>query len=77
MQFVRLTQAYETLSDGMKDMMDGVKAVQSDIRVAGPQVNVNANRTSKVRDDADWRPTVNAHPVVRIHPETGRNTNEH
>jgi taurine dioxygenase len=70
--FANQCLAYETLSDGMKDMLDGVKAVQSDIRVACPQVNVNANRTSKVRDDADWRPTVNAHPVVRIHPETGR-----
>jgi taurine dioxygenase len=70
--FANQYMAYDTLSDGIKDMLDGLKAVHSDIRVAGPQVNVNAHRTTKVRDDADWRPTVNAHPVVRIHPETGR-----
>lgn len=70
--FANQYMAYETLSDGMKDMLDGVKAVHSDIRVAGPQVDVNSKRTTKVRDDADWRPTVTAHPLARIHPETGR-----
>jgi taurine dioxygenase len=64
--------AYEALSDGMQDMLGGLKAVHSDIRVAGPQAGVNAKRTSKVRDDANWRPTVQAHPIVRVHPETGR-----
>lgn len=64
--------AYETLSDGMKRMLDGVKAVHSDIRVAGPQAGKNAQRTSKVREDANWRPTENVHPVVTRHAETGR-----
>ncbi len=64
--------AYEALSEGMRHMLDGLSAVHSDVRVAGPQSDVNAKRTSKVRDDADWRPTVNTHPVVRAHPETGR-----
>lgn len=64
--------AYETLSDGMKRALEGLKAVHSDIRVAGPQAAKNAVRSSKVREDADWRPTVHAHPIVRTHPETGR-----
>ncbi|MBT4490362.1 MAG: taurine dioxygenase [Rhodospirillaceae bacterium] len=64
--------AYEALSDGMKEMLDGLKAVHSDIRVAGPQSDVNAKRSSQVRDDANWRPTVNAHPIVSVHPETVR-----
>jgi taurine dioxygenase len=64
--------AYDSLSEGMKTMLEGVKAVHSDIRVAGPQSDVNKKRSSKVRDDSNWRPTVHSHPVVYIHPETGK-----
>ena len=62
--------AYETLSDGLKAALDGLKAVHDDSRVAGP--NANKGRSTQTRDDEDWQPTVNAHPVVRTHPETGR-----
>jgi len=64
--------AYETLSAGMKATLERLKAVHSDIRVAGPQSDVNKKRSSKVRDDSNWQPTVHAHPVVATHPETGR-----
>src|SRR5436190_7600441 len=64
--------AYETLSDGMKKMLSGMRAVHSDRMVAGPQANRNAYRATKVREDADWRETVSAHPVVATHPDTGR-----
>ncbi len=64
--------AYETLSDGMKKMLSGMRALHSDRMVAGPQANRNAYRSTKVREDADWRETVSAHPVVATHPETGR-----
>ena len=40
--------------------------------VAGPQAGMNAHRSTKVREDADWRETISIHPVVRTHPETGR-----
>jgi len=63
--------AYDSLSDGMKASLEGLKAVHSDIRVAGPQSDVNKKRSSKVRDDSNWQPTVHSHPVVAIHPETG------
>jgi taurine dioxygenase len=64
--------AYESLSDGMKKMLSGLKAYHSDRKVAGPRANMNAQRTTKVREDADWRETVSLHPVVVTHPETGR-----
>jgi taurine dioxygenase len=64
--------AYETLSDGMKRMLSGLKAIHSDRKVAGPAANRNAQRSTKVREDAAWRETVNAHPVVVTHPETRR-----
>ncbi len=64
--------AYETLSDGMKRMLAGLRAVHSDRKVAGPQARVNVGRTTKARDDDAWRETINVHPVIRTHPETGR-----
>jgi len=64
--------AYETLSDGMKRLLEGLRAVHSDRMVAGPQAGRNALRSTKVREDPEWRETVSAHPVVRTHPETGR-----
>jgi taurine dioxygenase len=64
--------AYESLSDGMKKMLSGLKAYHSDRKVAGPRANMNAQRTTKVREDADWRETISLHPVVVTHPETGR-----
>lgn len=70
--FANQAQAYEALSEGMKKMLAGVKAVHSDRKVAGPAANKNAFRATKVREDADWRETVSVHPVVVTHPETGR-----
>jgi taurine dioxygenase len=64
--------AYDALSDGMKRMLEGLRAVHSDRKVAGPQAALNAKRTTKVREDAEWRETINLHPVIRTHPETGR-----
>jgi taurine dioxygenase len=64
--------AYDTLSDGMKRMLAGLRAVHSDRKVAGPQAGRNAHRSTEVREDDAWRETVNTHPVVRTHPETGK-----
>ena len=64
--------AYETLSDGMKRLVADLRAVHSDRKVAGPQSNANRGRSTKARDDDSWRETINVHPVVRTHPETGR-----
>lgn len=70
--FSSLAAAYEALSDGMKAMLCGMRAIHSDYRIAGPRVNMNASRSTKMRQDSEWQPTVNIHPVVRTHPETGR-----
>jgi taurine dioxygenase len=64
--------AYESLSDGLQRTLEGLRAVHSDRMVAGPQAGMNAQRSTKVREDADWRETISVHPVVRTHPETGR-----
>jgi alpha-ketoglutarate-dependent taurine dioxygenase len=64
--------AYESLSDGMKRLLESLRAVHSDRKVAGPQAGLNAYRATKVREDAAWQETASVHPVVRTHPETGR-----
>jgi taurine dioxygenase len=71
--FANQYMAYERLSDGMKRMVDGLKCWNTDRKVAGPNSPAAlAKRSTKVRDDDDWRETRNLHPVVRTHPETGR-----
>lgn len=70
--FASMVHAHDALSDKMKDLLRTLRCVHSDHKVAGPAAARNAKRSVKVREDADWRPTVNLHPVVRTHPETGR-----
>ena len=65
--------AYERLSDGMKALIKDLRCWHSDRKVAGPgSPAAIAKRSTKVREDADWRETRSLHPVVRTHPETGR-----
>jgi taurine dioxygenase len=64
--------AYETLSDGMKRLIGGLRATHSDRLVAGPQSRASVGRTTKARHDDTWRETVSTHPIVTTHPETGR-----
>ena len=70
--FSSQTLAYETLSDAMKEMLAPLRAVHTDRMVAGPAVNANAYRSTKIIDNDKWRETINTHPVVRTHPETGK-----
>ncbi|MEE3331163.1 MAG: TauD/TfdA family dioxygenase [Myxococcota bacterium] len=53
--------AYERLSDGMKDMLDGMRAIHS-----------GGGLGSAAGKGDDWREHAQLHPVVRTHPETGR-----
>jgi len=70
--FTNQYMAYEALSPRMREVLKKLQAVHSDVRVAGPKAALNGKRTTKVREDGEWRPTENVHPVVRTHPETGR-----
>jgi taurine dioxygenase len=73
--FASMTRAYDALSDGMKEMLDGLVAVHSAARAYDPAVTGEA----KYRGDAPIRYRHSdaigkevRHPVVRTHPETGR-----
>ncbi len=68
--FANMYLAYETLSDGMKRLIEGLKGVSTSIKA-------DATRTREDRIKSD--PTkqsrhefIAEHPVVRTHPETGR-----
>ena len=64
--------AYEALSPTMKRLLEGLRAVHSDIGIAGPNASRNKLRSTKNRDDAGWRETRSLHPIVRTLPGTGR-----
>lgn len=62
--------AYETLSDGMRKILDGLDAVNTSAKA-----DVSRTREDRIRDGAreDAKKSYVAdHPVVRMHPETGR-----
>ena len=62
--------AYDALSDGMRRVLDGMRAVNSSAKA-----EVTKTREDRVKDSprGDAPREYNAeHPVVRTHPETGR-----
>jgi taurine dioxygenase len=68
--FANMYLAYETLSEGMRRLLDGLVAINSSAKA-----DVTKTREDRVRDSGreDARPRYDAeHPVVRTHPETGR-----
>jgi taurine dioxygenase len=67
--FANMYAAYDALSPGMKQMLDGLRAVHSSARA-----DVSKTREDRIRDSGADAETeyVSEHPVVRTHPETGR-----
>ena len=64
--------AYETLSDGMKDMLDGLKAVHTAKGEYSERgASAQKRNSMDVKTAGDDVPSYE-HPVVRTHPETGR-----
>lgn len=62
--------AYDTLSPGLQRLLDGLIAVNTSAKA-----DVSRTREDRLRTDArqDAREAYEAaHPVVRVHPETGR-----
>lgn len=69
--FANMHLAYETLPDALRTAIEGKRAVHSYLAKYG-----------QLQKDGNWRPTLSEkqlaqvqeveHPIVRIHPETGR-----
>jgi len=68
--FANMYLAYETLSSGMRRMLDDLVVVNSSAKA-----DVTKTREDRVRDSANTaakKEYVAEHPAVRTHPETGR-----
>jgi alpha-ketoglutarate-dependent taurine dioxygenase len=67
--FANMYMAYDALSDGMKRMLEGLQAVNS-----SSKADASRTREDRMKDSAREvkKEYVAAHPVVRVHPETGR-----
>jgi taurine dioxygenase len=69
-EFANMYLAYETLSSGMRRLLDGLVAVNS-----SAAADVSRTREDRIKDSARAdakKEYVAAHPAVRVHPETGR-----
>ena len=69
--FASMSLAYETLSDGMKDMLSKLEAVHSSRHVFGPGYKSSPDVADRFRN-AEQAVQDAVHPVVIRHPDTGR-----
>jgi len=74
--FTNMCLAYETLSDGMKTMLDGLTAIHSASRAYGLKDSrikqfgvLSKSMKDRMGDDAD---ATMEHPIIRTIPETGK-----
>jgi alpha-ketoglutarate-dependent taurine dioxygenase len=68
--FANMYLAYESLSDGMRRLLEGLKGVSSSVKA-----DASKTREDRIKSDptAQSRQEFLAeHPVLRTHPETGR-----
>jgi taurine dioxygenase len=60
--------AYSTLSPALQNLLSGLKCIQSSAKA-----DASKTREDRIRDDGKESATLEeVHPVVRVHPETGR-----
>ena len=69
-EFANMYLAYETLSTGLKNLLDGLVAVN--ISGKGRVQNTRAPMRNSAPTDKDEASFLAEHPVVRTHPVTGR-----
>ena len=67
--FGNLYLAYETLSDGMKGLLENLRGVHDSMDPTGHSQKYKGMAMAKKETGER---TVTAHPMVRVHPETGR-----
>ena len=70
--YCNLYLAFETLSAGMKELLEGLSAIHSSIRSYGPGATMRRHMENMTINNDTEMPTEMEHPVVQVHPATGR-----
>jgi taurine dioxygenase len=71
--FANMIAAYEALSEGMQDLLGGLRAVFTASKVHGAAgFYSSADHPMQKRTDSAREAARHLHPVVRTHPETGQ-----
>ncbi len=72
--WINMYEAYEALSDGMKRMLRGLRAMHNGrpYGMAGVPKDLRTSRSIGIERDNPEADREVAHPVVRLHPESGR-----
>ncbi len=72
--FANMYQAYDELSEGMKRMLGGLRAMHSGRPYgrAGVPADLKTSRSIEIERENPEADREVAHPVVRLHPESGR-----
>ncbi|MGH8705125.1 MAG: TauD/TfdA dioxygenase family protein [Burkholderiales bacterium] len=68
--FANMYAAYEALSEGMKNMLQGLRAVNSSTKADASRTREDRIKSSGTGDAK--REFLAEHPAVRTHPETGK-----
>lgn len=72
--FANMYAAYEALSPGLRRVLDGLKAIHTGkpYGVGGVPQDLAVSRSIGIERNNQEADRENAHPVVRVHPATGR-----
>jgi taurine dioxygenase len=70
--FANQFMAYEYLSSGMKDLLDGLIAIHTAKPIYGPDGRGKTNFKNMAVETSEKALDEMEHPVVRTHPESGR-----
>ena len=68
--FANQQLAYDTLSDGLRGILDGLTAINSSVRADG--IRTRVDKDVPVLGDQATSGYEAEHPVIRTHPESGR-----
>ena len=69
--FACMYKAYETLSDGLKETLESLKAVHSSRHIFGEQSEYQKSMSDRF-DNAEQATQDAVHPVIITHPESGK-----
>ena len=70
--YCNLYDAFSRLSDGLQDTLRNLNAVHSAVRSYGPRATLKDHMENMVINNDHAEPAEQVHPVVRLHPNTGR-----